>query len=93
LHISTHPCDRIFKGNGGEEMEVSMDEKTILELFIAFKDDLVPKEKRTPEGIKEAFERFSEVFKQKTEVHSESLERLKNLPRPKNQTDKLFRNY
>ena len=41
-----------------------MDEKTILELFIAFKDDLVPEDKRNPKEICETYKQFREVAKQ-----------------------------
>ena len=41
-----------------------MDENVILQLFIAFKDDLVPEDKRSPEEICEAYKQFEEVAKQ-----------------------------
>ena len=41
-----------------------MDENVILQLFIAFKDDLVPEDKRNPQGICEAYKQFKEVAKQ-----------------------------
>jgi len=38
-----------------------MDENVILQLFIAFKDDLVPADKRSPQEICEAYKQFKEV--------------------------------
>jgi len=41
-----------------------MDENVILQLFIAFKDDLLPGDKRSPQEICEAYKHFREVAKQ-----------------------------
>ncbi len=71
-----------------------MDENVVLRLFIAFKDDLVSKEARNPEGICEAYKHFKEiagqVFTEKEKTGSKK--RPQPPRRPKNYSDIITKN-
>jgi len=72
-----------------------MDENVILQLFIAFKDDLVPKEARNPEGICEAYKHFKEIARQvfTEKEKTGSKKDLSSPRRPKNYSDIITKNF
>jgi len=72
-----------------------MDENVILQLFIAFKDDLVPGDKRSPQEICEAYKHFREVAKQVFMEKKEGSSNKKFRPQkgPKNYSDIITKNF
>ncbi|WP_456437229.1 hypothetical protein [Desulfurobacterium sp.] len=72
-----------------------MDENVILQLFIAFKDELVPDDKRSPQEICEAYKQFKEVAKQvfMEEKNNSSSKKFRPQRGPKNYSDTITENF
>lgn len=67
-----------------------MDENIISQLFIAFKEDLVPEGKRNPKGICEAYKQFRETAQQ---VLAGKKTPFKTPRGPRNKSDIITKNF